>query len=151
MSERRILALGVFDLFHVGHLRYIEYAKQQGTHLTVAVMADAVGIATKNKRPVIAESERLEIIRSLRCVDEAYLQPCSTEYEDEAAVWIAAWDIHHVVGGGGWEGSPRWNRLIPALDKRGISASFAPYTEGVSTTQLLSSILQSAGGEGIGA
>ncbi len=140
MNERRILAVGVFDLFHVGHLRYLEYAKQQGTHLTVAITLDETVSAKKKKQTVIAESERLEIIRSVRCVDNAYLQPSLFDYPDDAAIWIADWGIHHVICGGAWENSTRWNRLIPAFAKRGISVSFAPHTEGISTTQIVASI-----------
>jgi glycerol-3-phosphate cytidylyltransferase len=142
MLERRILAIGVFDLFHVGHLRYLEYAKRQGSHLIVAVTTDAIGVIVKGKRPQIPEDQRLEIVAALNCVDDARRLPCPTEYHKEAAVWIANWSIHHVVAGGGWSGSPRWNRLIPELAKRDISVSFAPTTEGISTTDIIARIQQ---------
>ena len=137
MPGKRVLAIGVFDLFHVGHLRYLQWARQQGSHLTVAVSQDAICLAIKARVPVINEAHRLEVIQGLNCVDDAFLQPVSTRYADEAAAWIAEWGIDHVVGGGGWSGSERWMRLTLALARHGITVSFAPATEGISTSQLI--------------
>lgn len=65
-----VLANGVFDLFHVGHLRYLEDAAQLGEVLVVAVNSDASTRAYKGPdRPVVPESERAEIIAALACVD----------------------------------------------------------------------------------
>lgn len=142
LTGKRILAVGVFDLFHIGHLRYLQYARQQGAHLSVAVTPDAIGLAVKAKRPVIPEEQRIEIIRGLGWVDAVRLLPASTEQTQAAVEWIADWNIHHVVAGGGWSGSPRWARLIPALAERGVSVDFAPHTEGISTTEIVVSIRQ---------
>ncbi|MFT3710310.1 MAG: adenylyltransferase/cytidyltransferase family protein [Archangium sp.] len=68
------LANGVFDLLHVGHLRYLEAAKQLAGKLVVALNSDASTRAYKGPgRPVIPEAERLELVRALRCVDTAFL------------------------------------------------------------------------------
>ena len=65
-----VLANGVFDLFHVGHLRYLEAAAAEGDRLIVAVNSDASTRAYKGPdRPVIPEAERAEIIAGLACVD----------------------------------------------------------------------------------
>lgn len=64
------LANGVFDLLHVGHLRYLEGAKQLADRLVVAVNSDASTRAYKGPgRPVIPEGERAELLRALRCTD----------------------------------------------------------------------------------
>lgn len=64
------LANGVFDLLHVGHLRYLEGAKQLADRLVVAVNSDASTRAYKGPgRPVIPEGERVELLRALRCTD----------------------------------------------------------------------------------
>lgn len=141
-ESRRVLAIGVFDLFHVGHLRYLQYARAQGAHLTVAVTPDSISLDIKQKTPVIPETERLEIVRGVRSVDEAWLQPASTEYTEESAEWIAAWGIDLVVAGGGWQGSERWARLVPLLAAHQIAVVFAPATQGLSTTALLERIRQ---------
>lgn len=65
-----VLANGVFDLFHVGHLRYLEAAAQEGDELLVAINSDASTRAYKGPtRPVVPEGERAEIVAALACVD----------------------------------------------------------------------------------
>ena len=141
---KRILATGVFDLFHAGHLRYLQYARQQGTRLTVAVAPDALCLASKGKQPVIDESQRLEIVQGLGCVDDARYMSGSLELTQEAAVWISAWGIDLVVTGAEWQGSPRWQRLSAALAERGIGVIFAPHTPGISSTAIVQRIQQRA-------
>ncbi|MCC6336110.1 MAG: adenylyltransferase/cytidyltransferase family protein [Myxococcales bacterium] len=64
------MANGVFDLLHVGHLRYLEGAKALGDVLVVAVNSDASARALKGPgRPVIPEAERAELISALACTD----------------------------------------------------------------------------------
>jgi rfaE bifunctional protein nucleotidyltransferase chain/domain len=64
------LANGVFDLFHVGHLRYLQGAKAEADVLVVAVNSDASTRANKGPgRPIVPESERAEIVEALACVD----------------------------------------------------------------------------------
>lgn len=139
MSDSRILSTGVFDLFHIGHLRYLQYARQQGTHLTVAVTPDQLCAARKGKWPIIPEAQRLEIIRGLGWVDQAKYLPGSLDDTDQAAFWIAEWNIDRVVVGGEWEGTCRWQRLIAVLAQKGISVCFAPHTSGVSSTLIRAS------------
>ena len=69
-----VLANGAFDLLHVGHVRYLEAAKQLGDVLLVAVNSDiSVRLAKGPQRPVIPQDERIELVRALRCVDKAIL------------------------------------------------------------------------------
>ena len=64
------LANGIFDLFHVGHLRYLEGAKALADVLVVAVNSDASTRRNKGPgRPVVPEAERAEIVAALACVD----------------------------------------------------------------------------------
>jgi rfaE bifunctional protein nucleotidyltransferase chain/domain len=64
------LANGIFDLFHVGHLRYLEGAKSLADVLVVAVNSDASTRRNKGPgRPVVPEAERAEIVAALSCVD----------------------------------------------------------------------------------
>jgi D-glycero-beta-D-manno-heptose 1-phosphate adenylyltransferase len=65
------LANGVFDLFHVGHLRYLEGAKALADVLVVAVNSDASArqLGKGPGRPVVPEAERAEIVAALACVD----------------------------------------------------------------------------------
>jgi rfaE bifunctional protein nucleotidyltransferase chain/domain len=64
------LANGVFDLFHVGHLRYLEGAKEFADVLVVGVNSDASTRRNKGPgRPLVPEDERAEIVAALGCVD----------------------------------------------------------------------------------
>lgn len=69
-SRSVVLANGVFDLFHVGHLRYLAAAAEEADILVVAVNSDASTRAYKGPdRPIIPEDERAEIVGALACVD----------------------------------------------------------------------------------
>jgi rfaE bifunctional protein nucleotidyltransferase chain/domain len=65
-----VLANGVFDLFHVGHVRYLEGARAAGDFLVVAVNGDASARALKGSgRPFSPAAERAEVVAALACVD----------------------------------------------------------------------------------
>ena len=65
-----ILANGCFDLFHVGHVRYLEGAKQLGGFLVVGINSDRQVRGLKGEgRPFMPEDERVEIVAAFRCVD----------------------------------------------------------------------------------
>jgi len=63
------LANGLFDLLHVGHLRYLEDAAKEADLLVVAVNADTSARALKGPgRPIVPEGERAELIAGFGCV-----------------------------------------------------------------------------------
>ena len=69
-GERITLANGCFDLLHVGHIRYLQAAKDLGGKLVVAVNSDDSVRTLKGKsRPIMPESERAEILAALSSVD----------------------------------------------------------------------------------
>ena len=62
---------GVFDLLHIGHVRYLEFARGLGSILVVAVNSDA-SVRALNKgaaRPLVPADERAEVVAALGCVD----------------------------------------------------------------------------------
>jgi rfaE bifunctional protein nucleotidyltransferase chain/domain len=64
------LANGLFDLLHVGHLRYLEAAAEEADLLVVAINADVSARKLKGPdRPLIPEAERAELIAGFACVD----------------------------------------------------------------------------------
>ncbi len=68
----RIMASGVFDILHTGHLAYLEQAKSLGDELIVVVACDAV--ATKRKHiPVTPETMRMRLVGALKPVDRAII------------------------------------------------------------------------------
>lgn len=68
---RTVLTYGTFDLFHVGHLRLLERLAQLGDRLVVGVSSDEFNL-TKGKRTIVPYDNRIEIVRSIRCVDLAF-------------------------------------------------------------------------------
>ena len=67
-----IAVSGYFDPLHVGHLDYLEMAKSLGNKLIVIVNSDEQAKIKKGK-PFMLEGDRLRIIKTLRCVDEAFI------------------------------------------------------------------------------
>ena len=69
-GKRLVLANGVFDLLHVGHVRYLEAARALGDVLVVAVNSDASVRRLKGPgRPIMSADERAELLVALRAVD----------------------------------------------------------------------------------
>jgi D-glycero-beta-D-manno-heptose 1-phosphate adenylyltransferase len=69
-------ANGVFDLLHVGHVRYLEGARREADCLVVAVNDDASVRALKGPdRPVLPEHDRAELVAALRAVDAVVVFP----------------------------------------------------------------------------
>ncbi len=69
-GERILLTNGVFDVLHVGHVRYLRAAKALGGRLIVAVNADATVRALKGEgRPRMPAAERAELLAALEGVD----------------------------------------------------------------------------------
>lgn len=67
---RLVFTNGVFDLLHVGHVRYLAQARALGDALVVAINSDRSVRELKGPdRPVFDEGERAEILAALRCVD----------------------------------------------------------------------------------
>jgi rfaE bifunctional protein nucleotidyltransferase chain/domain len=69
-GKRIVMTNGCFDMLHVGHIRCLKGAKEQGDVLIVAVNDDASMRRLKLAgRPIMPESERIEILEALECVD----------------------------------------------------------------------------------
>jgi rfaE bifunctional protein nucleotidyltransferase chain/domain len=69
-------ANGCFDLLHVGHIRYLEAAAQQADRLVVGINDDASVRQLKGEgRPILAASDRAELVAALRCVDYVVVFP----------------------------------------------------------------------------
>ncbi|HYH75762.1 MAG TPA: adenylyltransferase/cytidyltransferase family protein [Candidatus Saccharimonadales bacterium] len=75
-NQKLALTSGTFDLFHVGHLNYLEQVKQYGDVIVVLLSGDARVKARKgDSRPIIPESDRARILDALRIVDYVLIDP----------------------------------------------------------------------------
>lgn len=124
---------GVFDLFHIGHLNLLKRAKEQCGHLIVGVVTDEGVIQKKHSTPFIPFSERIEIVRSCKYVDEAVEIPLES-YDTDEAYRRYQFDVQ--FSGSDYADSKGWLAKKEYLQKNGADLVFFPYTQSVSSTQL---------------
>lgn len=71
---KKIVTVGVFDYFHLGHLRLFENAKKHGDYLIVAVQDGNCIKKTKPEAKVLYTTEqRVDLVKALRIVDEVVI------------------------------------------------------------------------------
>jgi len=68
-NKQLVYAAGVFDLLHIGHVRYLQKAKSMGDELIVGLLTDEGTARYKPYKPIIPYEQRYEVLMSLRCVD----------------------------------------------------------------------------------
>ena len=68
----RVMATGVFDILHLGHLHYLEESKKLGDELVVVVATDTT-VRKRKHEPITPERMRCELVASLKPVDKAVL------------------------------------------------------------------------------
>jgi len=100
IAVRNIITFGTFDVFHVGHLNILERAAELGDRLIVGVSTDALNFSKKQRNPVYDQDERMRIIRSLRCVDEAFFE----ESLEKKAAYLREYRADVLVMGEDWKG-----------------------------------------------
>ena len=126
------LVMGVFDLFHVGHLRLIRRARRECRFLRVAVLSDEMVIKYKGRAPAIPQDERMEILGALRDVDEVVLI-------DGEPSRIAEWHrrpFDCFFSGDDYVGHPYWEWERGELEKLGAQIRFFPYTRERSSSKI---------------
>lgn len=69
---KTVMCFGTFDILHLGHLYYFEQAKKYGNYLIVVIARDKTKQKQK-KKIIFSEQERLQLVQSLKVVDEAVL------------------------------------------------------------------------------
>lgn len=125
---------GVFDLLHVGHLRYLQHARGLGDALLVGVNSDrSVRLIKGPDRPITAEAERAEVLEALACVDGVVVFDEETPLElitaiqPDVLVKGADWAEDAIVGRG----------LVEARGGRVVRVAIEP---GHSTTNIVDKI-----------
>lgn len=125
---------GVFDLFHVGHLRLLINARGLCDRLIVGVTTDEL-VAYKNKKAVIPFEERKAIVASLKYVDVVVPQ----SHMNKLLTWKKLkFDVMFV--GDDWYATPKWKNIETKLNHVGVKVIYFPYTQGTSST-LINSVL----------
>ncbi|BEI60356.1 adenylyltransferase/cytidyltransferase family protein [Blautia luti] len=122
---------GVYDMFHIGHLNILKRAKEQCEYLIVGVTTDELCYARKKKLPIICETERMAIVRELKCVDEVVPQ---NDMDKVAAV--KKYHADAVFVGSDWKGTESWNKYEKELSEIGCTVVYLDHTDGISSTIL---------------
>jgi len=126
---------GCFDLFHIDHLRFLQEAKSFGDILVVGINSDSSIKKIKgDKRPIIPESERAEIISALECVDYVII---FSETTPNRMIGVLKPDVH-VKGTGWFEKELPEEKLVKSYGGAVIITKNRPLT----TTKLINRILR---------
>ncbi|SES43215.1 choline-phosphate cytidylyltransferase/glycerol-3-phosphate cytidylyltransferase [Pedococcus cremeus] len=129
MSPRTVITFGTFDVLHVGHIRVLKRAAELGDRLVVGVSADELNIAKKGRAPVFTQDERLEIVSSLKMVDEVFVEESLEKKRD----YIVEHGGDVLVMGDDWAGKFDWVSDV-------CEVVYLPRTPSVSTTGLIEHI-----------
>lgn len=134
MSKRTVITFGTFDVLHVGHIRVLDRARALGDRLVVGVSADQLNLSKKGRAPVFSQDERLEIVGSLKVVDEVFVEE-SLELKRD---YVMKYEANVLAMGNDWEG--KFDYLSDICE-----VVYFPRTPSVSTTALIEHIAATAG------
>ena len=134
VGKRLVFTNGVFDLLHVGHVRYLTQARALGDALVVAINSDRTVRELKGAdRPVFNEAERAEILAALRVVDYV------TIFDDVSPRSLIAELLPDVLVKGGDYGLDQIHGR-EEVEAAGGKVISLPFVEGSSTTTLIQKI-----------
>ena len=140
-GKRVVFTNGVFDILHVGHVRYLQQARALGDALLVGINRDASVRRLKGPtRPINPEDERAEVIAALACVDGVCL---FGEDRPDALIEAVRPAIH--AKGGDYAG-PDALPETPLVRRLGGEVVILPIVEGRSTTRLVELLRQPSAG-----
>ena len=120
---------GVFDMFHIGHLNILKRAKEQCEYLIVGVSTDELVQSYKHKTPIIPYTERVEIVKAIKYVDEVVPQTSMNKMDAYKELKFDA--LFH---GSDWQGSDMYNKIVEEFAAVGVDVVFLPHTDGVSSS-----------------
>ncbi|ENM5901526.1 adenylyltransferase/cytidyltransferase family protein [Vibrio mimicus] len=123
---RRVITFGTFDVFHVGHINILKRAKDLGDHLTVGVSSDQLNFSKKSRYPIYSQQDRIEIISSLKFVDDVFVEE-SLELKLD---YIKKFHADILVMGDDWTGRFDWV-------KTDCDVVYLPRTPSISTTEII--------------
>ncbi|MEN6464921.1 MAG: D-glycero-beta-D-manno-heptose 1-phosphate adenylyltransferase [Syntrophaceae bacterium] len=133
-GKKVIFTNGCFDIIHAGHTHYLAKARDLGDILIVGVNSDASVRGIKGeKRPLVPEDERAEVIAALGCVDFVVI---FEEPDPQALVDLLRPDV--LVKGGDWREEDVIGR--ESVASWGGKVVIIPHKKGLSTTNIVERI-----------
>ncbi len=135
-GKKLVFTNGCFDLVHIGHIRYLKKAKELGDYLVIGLNTDqSVRRIKGEKRPILPEDERAEILCSFWFVDyvvffdEDTPEKLIKEIEPDVLVKGADWKLEEIVG-------------ADFVLKKGGEVKRIELEQGKSTTAIINEILR---------
>ena len=133
-GKKIVFTNGCFDIFHVGHSRYLRQASTYGDILVVGVNSDASVKRLKGpERPIISEEERMELLADLQCVSYVVKFEEDTPYE-----LIKKLQPDIITKGGDYKPEEVVGKDI--VEARGGKVVICKLVEGKSTTNIITKI-----------
>lgn len=111
--KRRVMAVGVFDLLHLGHVYYLTEARKLGDELVVVVATDAT-VAKRKHEPILPQEMRAALVAALKPVDLAVVGHPEDQYRSVE-------DLRPDVIALGWDDYHRAEEIRAELAKRGLA------------------------------
>lgn len=135
--ENKVLVGGCFDVLHIGHIRFLQQAKEQGKTLIVALEPDQFIIDYKHRQPFHTQKERAEILLALSMVDYVIILPLLYLDRDYARLVV---DVSpHIIAV--TEGDAHMSKKMTHAKTVGALVRIvSPLYPGVSTTEVLKNI-----------
>jgi len=135
-GKKLVVTNGCFDILHLGHVTYLETARNFGDALLIGVNSDAAVRGLKGAgRPVNAESDRAAVLAALQSVDGVCLF-----LETTATSFLAAAQPDIYVKGGDYTLDTLNQDERRAVESAGGKIILVPFVPGKSTTGLLKKI-----------
>lgn len=135
-GKRIVFTNGCFDLLHVGHVKYLQKARNLGDLLVLGLNSDASIRRLKGpKRPLIGEEERAHLLAALKCIDYVVIFD-----EDTPLELIGALRPHILVKGGDY--APEGVVGKELVESYGGRVEIIPFVDGKSTTNVIETILE---------
>jgi len=139
LDKRIVFTNGCFDILHVGHVRYLAAAKAKGDILVVGLNSDqSIKSIKGEKRPLVCEAHRAEVIAGLECVDYVLVF-----YEPDPFNIIQAIMPDLLVKGGDWSEKTIIGADIVKAD--GGKVVTIPFVAGFSTSMIIQKIINRYG------
>ncbi len=140
-GKKIVFTNGCFDILHVGHVRYLREAKKKGDALVLALNSDRSVQAIKgDKRPIVPEEERADVMAALEMVDYVTI---FEELTPLALIETLKPDV--LIKGGDWEEEKIVGR--DAVLSWGGQVAVIPEIKGASTTNIVEKIRTVYGGD----
>ncbi len=139
-GEVAVFTNGCFDLLHMGHVRYLQQARELGSFMVVAINSDdSVRRLKGDSRPIIGQDERAEMLGSLECVDYV------TIFDEDTPTELLEMLRPDILAKGGSTPQVVGRELVESYGGRVLTLDLV---EGPSTTKIIERIMKSGEGQG---